>query len=67
MVNYIRLQSFSLGYTIPDYLLESIKFSNARIAFNIENAFVLTKWELGDPESRLEMPRIFSFSVDLTF
>jgi hypothetical protein len=65
--DYLRLQSFSLGYSIPDFLLETIKFSNARVAFNIENAFVLTKWELGDPESRLEMPRIFSFSVDLTF
>lgn len=65
--DYLRLQNFSLGYTVPDYLLETIKFSNVRVAFNIENAFVLTKWELGDPESRLEMPRIFSFSVDLTF
>ncbi|MGC9354784.1 MAG: SusC/RagA family TonB-linked outer membrane protein, partial [Mariniphaga sp.] len=65
--DYLRLQNFSLGYAIPYFLLESIKFSNARVAFNIENAFVLTKWELGDPESRLEMPRIFSFSVDLTF
>ena len=65
--DYLRLQSFSLGYSIPDFLLESINFSSVRVSFNIENAFVLTKWELGDPESRLEMPRVFSFSLDLTF
>lgn len=65
--SYLRLQNISLGYTLPRDLLESIKFSNARIAFNIENAAVWTKWELGDPESRLEMPRIYSFSVDFTF
>jgi hypothetical protein len=57
----------SLGYTIPENILESIKFSNARIAFNIENAALWTKWKFGDPESMLEMPRIYSFSVDFTF
>jgi TonB-linked SusC/RagA family outer membrane protein len=65
--DYLRLQNFAFGYSVPNSLLETIRFSNVRIAFNIENAFVLTKWELGDPESRLEMPRIYSFSVDLTF
>jgi TonB-linked SusC/RagA family outer membrane protein len=65
--SYLRLQNVSLGYNLPRNILETIKFSNARIAFNIENAWVLTKWELGDPESRLEMPRIYSFSIDVTF
>jgi TonB-linked SusC/RagA family outer membrane protein len=65
--SYVRLQNFSLGYTIPLDILETVKFSNARIAFNIENAAVFTKWELGDPESMLEMPRIYSFSVDFSF
>jgi len=65
--SYVRLQNVSFGYTIPKDILEAVKFSNARIAFNIENAAVWTKWELGDPESRLEMPRIYSFSVDFSF
>ena len=65
--SYVRLQNVSLGYTIPQDILDIVKFSNARIAFNIENAAVWTKWELGDPESRLEMPRIYSFSVDFSF
>lgn len=65
--SYLRLQNLSLGYSIPKDILDPIKFSRARIAFNIENAFVLTQWELGDPESRLEMPRIYSFSIDFSF
>lgn len=65
--SYLRLQNLSLGYSIPQNILESVKFSKARVAFNIENAWVLTKWELGDPESMLEMPRIYSFSVDFSF
>lgn len=65
--SYVRFQSFSLGYNLPKDLLESVKFSSARVAFNIDNVGVLTKWEIGDPESEGEMPRIYSFSVDFSF
>ena len=65
--DYDRLQNLSLGYNIPADLLESIKVSRARVAFNAENVFVITKWYDGDPESRVEMPRVWSFSVDFSF
>lgn len=65
--SYLRFQNLSLGYTIPAYLLETIKVTRARVAFNIDNVGVLTKWNEGDPESRSEMPRTYSFSVDFSF
>ncbi|MEN8116399.1 MAG: SusC/RagA family TonB-linked outer membrane protein [Bacteroidota bacterium] len=65
--DYLRLQNVSIGYNIPSDVLETIKVSRARIAFNAENLFVLTQWYDGDPESRLEMPRVWSFSVDFSF
>ncbi len=67
--SYLRLQNVSVGYSIPDYLAEKIKSSRIRLALNIENAAVFTGWipELGDPESAREMPRTFSFSLDVTF
>jgi TonB-linked SusC/RagA family outer membrane protein len=65
--SYLRFQNFSFGYTIPTDLLETIKVSRARLAFNIDNVGVLTKWTEGDPESRSEMPRTYSFSVDFSF
>ncbi|WP_372934606.1 SusC/RagA family TonB-linked outer membrane protein [Mariniphaga sediminis] len=65
--DYLRLQNLSLGYNIPSNVLETIKVSRARVAFNAENVFVLTEWYDGDPESRLEMPRTWSFSVDFSF
>lgn len=65
--DYLRLQNLSIGYNIPADVLESIKVSSARVAFNAENVFVLTQWYDGDPESRLEMPRTWSFSVDFSF
>ena len=65
--DYLRLQNLSLGYNLPSDLLEGIKVSRARVAFNAENVFVLTQWYQGDPESNVEMPRTFSFSLDVSF
>jgi len=65
--DYLRLQNLSIGYNIPATVLESIKVSRARVAFNAGNLFVLTQWYEGDPESNLEMPRIWSFSIDFSF
>jgi len=36
------------------------------LAVTVENAAVFTKWVQGDPESTKEMPRIVSFSVNLS-
>ena len=65
-MSYLRIQNISLGYTIPSDILESIKVKSARLAFTVENAAVFTKWIEGDPESNKEMPRVFSFSVNVT-
>ena len=65
--SYVRFQNFSLGYNLPDHFLKSLNFGSARVAFNIENVAVFTKWEIGDPESETEMPRIYSFSLDFSF
>ena len=65
--SYLRFQNLSLGYNLPENLLGKIHFGSARVAFNIDNVGVLTKWKFGDPESQSELPRIYSFSVDLSF
>ena len=65
--SYVRIQNLALGYNIPSDLLETIKVSRARVAFNIDNVAVFTKWIEGDPESQQEMPRTYSFSVDFSF
>ncbi|HSI74683.1 MAG TPA: SusC/RagA family TonB-linked outer membrane protein [Lunatimonas sp.] len=67
--SYLRLQNVSVGYSLPQNLTEKIKSNRVRLAVNIENAAVFTGWirELGDPESAREMPRTYSFSLDVTF
>ncbi len=65
--SYLRLQNVSLGYNIPSDMLEMVKISSARVAFNIDNAAIWTNWIEGDPESMREMPRTYSLSVDFSF
>ena len=65
--SYVRFQNLTLGYNLPKDLLQKIKFGNARVALNIDNVGLVTKWKMGDPESLSELPRIYSFSVDLSF
>lgn len=65
--SYVRIQNIAFGYNLPSGILEAINISRARVAFNIDNVAVLTKWIEGDPESMLEMPRTYSFSVDFSF
>jgi len=67
--SYLRLQNVSVGYSLPQTILEKISANRVRLAVNIENAAVFTPWirGLGDPESSREMPRTYSFSLDVTF
>lgn len=67
--SYLRLQNISVGYSLPARLLEKVNASQVRLALNVENAAVFTKWirNLGDPESSREMPRTYSLSLDFTF
>jgi hypothetical protein len=67
--SYLRLQNVSVGYSLPQTILEKIKANRVRLSVNVENAAVFTPWirSLGDPESSREMPRTYSFSLDVTF
>jgi hypothetical protein len=54
---------------LPQNILEKVKANRVRLAVNVENVAIFTPWikELGDPESAREMPRTYSFSLDVTF
>lgn len=65
--SYMRIQNLALGYNLPEIILDPLKVSRARVAFNIDNVAVFSSWIEGDPESMLEMPRTYSFSVDFSF
>jgi len=66
--SYVRIQNLALGYNFPKSILSPIGCSNARLSFNIDNLVVCTQeWDYGDPESYRELPRTYSFSIDVSF
>lgn len=65
--SYLRIQNISLGYSVPTQILDAMKFARSvRLSFTVENAGVMTNWIYGDPESEREMPRVFSFSLNMS-
>ncbi len=65
--SYLRLQNVSIGYTLPEGVIEKMNLDRVRLALNIENAAVWSGWIYGDPEDWREMPTTYSFSLDFNF
>ena len=48
--SYLRLQTLSVGYSLPKTLLNRLKISNARFYLTADNLFVITGYSGLDPE-----------------
>ncbi len=49
--DYFKIRSLQVGYSLPQSVLNRIKFSKMRIFANLENYFTWTDWPNLDPES----------------
>lgn len=49
-VNYIKLKTLTLGYTLPESFMQKAGFT-ARVFFSAENLFTLTNYTGNDPET----------------
>lgn len=50
--SYLRMQTLTLGYTLPKKILDKIKFEKIRIYAQVSNAFTITGYSGLDPEVR---------------
>lgn len=50
--SYLRMQTLSIGYTLPKKILDRIKFEKVRIYGQISNVFTITGYSGLDPEVR---------------
>lgn len=50
--SYLRMQTLTLGYTLPKSLLNKIKFESIRLYAQVSNVFTLTGYSGLDPEIR---------------
>lgn len=69
---FIRAQSISLGYTLPKVARLANTLEAFRVHFDINNAFVITKYGGNDPETDryaagYPNARTFTFGIDLKF
>lgn len=48
--SYLRLNTLTLGYTIPQEVVEKIRISNLRLYVTGQNVFIVTKYSGLDPE-----------------
>lgn len=80
--SYLRVKNISLGYTLPDHMVQNLKLSNLRVYVNIQNLYTFTKYSGYDPEigvstananvmgldnGRYPSPQVYSAGVNLTF
>lgn len=68
--SFIKLKTLTLGYSLPAHILERLHLRKARIYFQAQNLFTLTKYKGADPEGlgyTYPLPRTFTFGLSLGF
>jgi TonB-linked SusC/RagA family outer membrane protein len=69
--SFVRLQNLAVSYTIPEKITRKAGLLQARIYFQCENLFILTKYKGLDPEvqsfSSLPVPRILTGGLSVNF
>lgn len=48
--SFIKINNISLGYTLPNAMLEKMRIQNLRVYVNVLNPFVFTEYDGWDPE-----------------
>lgn len=70
--SYLRCQNITLGYTVPtNWLSKQKTFSSLRFSFDVQNAFVITKYPDLDPQlaqnNFYPLSKSFVFGLNATF
>lgn len=68
--SFLRLKSLSLGYSLPRHIQSKLSLKGARIYFQAQNLFTITKYTGADPEGLgypYAMPRQYTFGIQFGF
>ena len=68
-LSFIRLANISLGYNVPQEILQKADIRNLKIYFAVKNAAFFmpdSKYQFWDPEHSGPTPRTFSLGINLT-
>ena len=67
--SFIKLKTFTLGYTLPQQLVSKAHISRARVYFQMQNVFTITDYTGADPEGlgyTYPLPRTFTFGLSVS-
>ncbi len=68
--SFLRLKTLTVGYTIPKKIQSKLSLKNARVYFQAQNLFTITKYSGADPEGLgypYALPRNFTFGIQFGF
>ena len=68
--SFLRLKTLTLGYSLPKNVLDKLRMTNARVYFQAQNLFTVTKYKGADPEGLgypYAMPRQFTLGIQFGF
>ena len=68
--SFLRLKTLTLGYTIPRNIQDKLFLKNARIYFQAQNVFTITRYSGADPEGLgypYALPRQYTFGIQFGF
>lgn len=68
--SFLRLKTLTLGYTLPQKFQDKLRLRNARVYFQAQNVFTITKYNGADPEGLgypYAMPRQFTLGIQFGF
>ncbi|MCM1483475.1 MAG: TonB-dependent receptor [Muribaculaceae bacterium] len=68
--SFLRMKTLTVGYSLPQSLRTKLKMSNARIYFQAQNLFTITRYSGADPEGLgypYALPRQYTFGIQFGF
>jgi TonB-linked SusC/RagA family outer membrane protein len=68
--SFLRLKTWTLGYTLPQSLQQKLHLSNARLYVQAQNVFTITGYTGADPEGLgypYALPRQYTFGLQFGF
>lgn len=68
--SFLRLKTLTFGYTLPESIRKTLRMTNARVYFQAQNLFTITRYTGADPEGLgypYAMPRQYTFGIQFGF
>lgn len=64
--SFLRIENVSIAYSLPKRWINKIALQNAKVFFNLDNAYCFDDWLYWDVETKAPTPMTFTFGINFT-